>query len=91
MFISQYQFSEKISLAGRLEYFNDPDQIIVQTTTPAGFQTCSATLTINYAPTPNSLIRLEGRSYHSSDKIFTAGETPHMNNYLLASSLTITF
>lgn len=91
MIISQYQFTNKISLACRLEYFHDPNQIIVQTLTPHGFQTSSATLTLNYALAPNALIRLEGRSYNSKDRVFDEGLVSEKENFLLVGSLTVKF
>lgn len=89
MIILQHRFNEKLSVAGRVEYYHDPYQIMITTDTPNGFKTRSNTLNLNYHLNKYAIFRLEGRMYNATDKIFNEGISPQKNNYLLVSSITL--
>lgn len=89
MLIARYRLSNRFALAGRVEHYNDENQIIVQTGTSNGFQTSSASLNFDYIPAPNFLWRLEARGYDATDKIFYGEEGRGNNNLLLVTSFSI--
>jgi len=71
-FISKYSFTEKLSISGRLEYFNDNNNIFVQSITPvSGFNTYSGGLCMNLKLNDNAIFRLEGRQFFSGENIYT--------------------
>ncbi|RDV17032.1 porin [Pontibacter diazotrophicus] len=91
MLLARYRLSNHFALAGRVEHYNDEDQIIVVTGTPAGFQTSSASLNFDYIPANNFLWRFEARGYDSKDRIFYGEEETEGNNLLLVTSFSVKF
>ncbi|MFD2513308.1 porin [Pontibacter locisalis] len=91
MVLAQFKLAPRFAVAGRLEHYNDEDQIIVSTLNPNGFQTSSASLNFDYVPTPNFLWRLEARAYDSKDKVFVGEEGAKDNNLLLVTSFAVKF
>ncbi|MCX2575848.1 porin [Pedobacter sandarakinus] len=89
--IAQYKFAEKWALAGRFEYYNDRNGIFIATATPNGFKTKGYSLNIDYAPIPNALIRLEGKTYDSKDQIFERNQTMVNANTALTASIAVSF
>jgi hypothetical protein len=66
----RHQMTETISMAGRLEYFADKNQVIAPTGTPNGFQTLGASLNLDYAPTDHFVWRIEARGFRPKDRIY---------------------
>lgn len=62
-----YHINNKFSLAGRVEYFNDPKNILI-----ASFETqqIGNALTINYKASQELLFRLEGKIFNSEKSIY---------------------
>ncbi|MBS1651058.1 MAG: porin [Bacteroidetes bacterium] len=89
--ISKYAFTKKIILAVRGEYYFDPNEVIIVSNSPNGFQTYSYSLNIDYKITDNVLWRIEGRSFTSKDKIFLLEKQPNNSNYFFITSLAATF
>ncbi len=92
-FIARYTFTEKISLSGRMEYFSDPNaiQIASETITPK-FSAFSKGLCLNFFPTSNLLMRLEGRYFYSGDDVFTnANQEADSRKLWLVSNVTFSF
>lgn len=89
--ILKYSFDNKWAIAGRVEYYNDKNGVIISTTTPNGFQTAGYSLNIDYVPVKNTLVRLEGRTFSSKDKVFTKGTSLVKNNTFVTSSIAISF
>ena len=68
---AKYNFNTKFSLAGRVEYFNDPTNIMVTNITPTkGFSTTSASLCFNAKINNNALFRLENRAFYANENAF---------------------
>ncbi|MFZ9848446.1 MAG: outer membrane beta-barrel protein [Flavobacteriales bacterium] len=68
---AKYNFNTKLSLAGRVEYFNDPTNIMVTNITPTkGFSTSSASLCLNVKINDNALFRLENRAFYAKENAF---------------------
>jgi opacity protein-like surface antigen len=68
--ITRYSYSDKLSFSARAEYYQDKDQVIINTDTPNGFRTFSYSVNLDYSVSNNLAIRAEIRKFHSKDKIF---------------------
>jgi hypothetical protein len=90
---SRYKITDKFTMAGRLEYYNDKDQIIVSTKTTNGFQVYSGSLNLDYNFSSNLLLRLEGRVFSSVDKIFPTSNKDVLSNMdsFIVSSIAVSF
>jgi hypothetical protein len=89
--IIKYSINDKWALAARIEYYSDPHGVIIATGTPNGFKTSGYSLNIDYAPANNVLVRLEGRSLDSKDKIFVKGNRTTNNNTFISGSIAVSF
>ncbi len=89
--IIQYALAKKVSVAARLEYYSDANQVIIVTNTPFGFQTLGCSLNFDYLIYKNVMWRIEGRAFNSKNKIFILKDEPSCNNYFVATSLAISF
>jgi hypothetical protein len=87
----QYFVSEKVELNTRAEHYADPGGVIIIAPSPAGFRTSGFSLGFGYHPTPNMAVRVEGRAFRASDRIFERGaDLTHWNPFTVAS-LAIAF
>ncbi|WP_316805115.1 porin [Pedobacter nototheniae] len=89
--IARYKFAEKWALAGRFEYYDDKNGILISTATPNGFKTKGYSLNVDYYPITNAAIRLEGKTYDSKDKIFNRGENLVNANSSITASIAVSF
>ena len=89
--ILKYKISSIIRLAARAEYYSDKNEVIIATGTANGFQTLGYSLNIDYCPTQNLMLRLEGRMLQSKDAIFTLNNRQSVQNYCLTGSLAFSF
>jgi hypothetical protein len=94
--IVRYRASDNISLAGRVEYYDDKNGVIIATGTRNGFQTWGYSVNVDVAVTPQALFRVEGKLYNSRDAIFESGRrsastTPSRSNASLTTSLAVAF
>lgn len=90
--ILRYQPSAKVSLAGRAEYYNDENGVIISTGTPNGFKTWGYSANVDYSPYQNIMFRLEGKTYSSKDQIFTGKNGLSFdNNTAITTAIAISF
>jgi hypothetical protein len=90
--IGRYNVTEKLSLTGRIEYFNDPDQIQVTSVANAnGFSIYSSSLGANIKMASNILLRFEGRTFFANENQYLRDGVAVKNSNLLTSNLTIWF
>ncbi|MGI4749900.1 MAG: porin [Janthinobacterium lividum] len=89
--IARYQFTNKWALAGRIEYYQDKNGIIIASSTPNGFKTTGCSLNVDYAPVSNAVIRLEGKMYDSKDAIFVRVGNAVNTSPLLTASFAVSF
>jgi len=89
--IARVATSSRSYLAGRVEYYNDRNGVIISTGTANGFQTFGYSLNYDYAILPNALFRVEGKVYQSKDAIFEAKNGSSMTNTSLTTSIAISF
>jgi len=83
--IIRHSLNKKTRIALRGEYYNDPKQIIISTGTINGFQTYGLSSNIDFDLNDKIRFRVEGKMFHSKDKIFTNDN----NNYSLTTNITI--
>ncbi len=92
-FIGRYNFTERVSLSGRVEYFTDKDgvqELTQQRTT--GFETYSTGFCFNYTANHNALLRLEARQFFAPANIYLDENKNPTNSYTqLTASLTAWF
>lgn len=89
--IAQYKFSPKLALAGRFEYYDDEDGMIIASGTPNGFKTTGYSLNLDFAPVPNAVVRLEGKVLDSKDKVFVRATSPVNHSSTITTSIAISF
>nr|MCU0348528.1 porin [Saprospiraceae bacterium] len=86
----RWEMAEDWRLAGRLEYFSDPDQVLVSTGTPNGFEVTGASLNLDHRLNDYALLRFEGRHFNAKDELFIdrgAGATT--GNFALVAALCV--
>lgn len=92
-FTGRWRFNKKISLAARLEYFEDMSNVVTKTITGmAGFNSYSSGLCLNLHISKNAMIRFEGRNFYSPRKVYVDenGQFSQSSN-LLISNMTVWF
>ncbi len=87
--ILKYTINNKWAIAGRAEYYNDKNGVIISTGTSNGFQITGYSLNIDYAPVKNVLVRMEGRGFSSKDAVFKKGNNVTKNNSFVVSSIAV--
>ena len=89
--IGRYAFNSQWALAGRVEYYKDPNEMIIQVANPNGFSTWGYSMNIDYSPYQNVVLRLEGKTWSSANNIFYKGTTPVSTNPLMTAALAVSF
>ena len=89
--LMKYRLDKKWTLAGRLEYYNDKNGVIVSTETPNGFQTFGYSLNLDYEIFKNVLFRTEARGFTSKDAIFVKNYEQKQGNFFITTSLAAWF
>ncbi len=89
--IARYSPYDKVNIAARAEYYNDPNQVIIGTGTTNGFQTYGYSLNVDYLVTNKLMCRIEGRGFSSKDKIFILDNKSSNKNYFITTSLAVSF
>ncbi len=89
--------TEKFSIAGRLEYYHDPNNLVIAVTelgdgnTVMSFQTFSPSMNLDYFPLPSVALRLEGKLYASKNAVFIRKDEATKTSGLVATSLAFKF
>ena len=89
--IAQYKLDPKWAVAGRAEYYQDKDGVLIATGTPNGFKTMGYSLNLDYAPISNAVVRLEGKVYDSKDQIFVRDLSNVNHNASVTASIAVSF
>lgn len=89
--MAAYQLAPKLTLAGRIEYYEDLGQILFFTEPGFGFQTYSYSMNLDVQAYQNVLFRIEGRFFDSDNPIFPEQEGFSDQNFSITSSLAIRF
>ena len=95
-FIGKLQMTPLVGVSGRVERYQDPDQVIVATGTPGGFKATTASLGVDVSPNgPTRVLwRNELRGTWAGDPVFpdrSAATGTSTGNALLVTSLALTF
>lgn len=90
--IGRYELTRQLSVTGRIEYFNDPDAVVViPVTNSPSFSTYSGSIGLNEKLADNVMLRLEYRTYYSAKKVFAAEGKEINNDNLLTGNITLWF
>jgi len=90
--IGQYSITKKLSIAGRVEYFNDPEEVQINPiTNVSGFNSFSSSVGLNLKVTDNALFRVEGRTFLSNEDVYERNNEIVKNSNLLTANLTVWF
>jgi hypothetical protein len=91
--IGQYSINNNTSIAGRIEYFEDITNVVVQPqTTLKGFNSWSMGACLNVKVTQQALFRLEGRHFTSNRAMYiNADKNPSLTSNLLITNITVWF
>ncbi|RHX96177.1 hypothetical protein DLM76_04265 [Leptospira yasudae] len=84
-----YRPIEVFRTSVRLERMYDPEQTIIQTGTRNGFLTSGATLTLDYIPNENAMVRLEGRYFRSYDAVFDRDKSNSKEEKFVVFAVTV--
>jgi hypothetical protein len=87
----RYQMSQKWKICARGEHYFDKKGVIIPTTNPNNFRAFSYSLNLDYAPTDNMLWRVEARGLNSQDEILVMNNAPAKQNYVLTTSMAVSF
>ena len=89
--IAKYRFHSQWAVAGRLEYYQDKDGVLIATSSGNGFKTYGYSLNIDYSPIDNAMLRLEGKVYDSEDRIFSRQQQLVNHSATITASLAVSF
>lgn len=89
--IAQYKPTSKIQLGFRGEYYQDKNEVIVNTGTDKGFDVFGGSINFDYLISENAMFRIEARSLSSRDKIFQHYEKPVNYNTFFTTSIALSF
>ena len=89
--ILRYAAVEQWAFAVRGEYYSDEHGVIIYTGTKNGFKTSGFSANVDYLPVSNIVLRLEGRTLRSRDKIFVKNENSVDNNTAITFSAAVSF
>lgn len=90
--IGRYNLSEKLSVTARVEHFVDEKSVqIVPVTDATGFTSSGGSLGLNYKMAENILLRIEGRTFWSDEKVYARNDLAVNDAQVLTSNVTIWF
>ncbi|MCS3800702.1 porin [Niastella sp. OAS944] len=89
--ILRYAPVEQWAFAVRGEYYSDEHGVIIYTGTKNGFKTSGFSANVDYLPVSNIVLRLEGRTLRSRDKIFVKNENSVDDNTAITFSAAVSF
>lgn len=89
----KYAFHKKHSLSGRVEYFNDPNQVMITPITGVhGFDAFSGTIGYNYHVVSQVMFRVEGRYFVSSKNVYQRDQKLSVHdNAVITAGITAKF
>jgi hypothetical protein len=88
---ARYDLSSRLSVTGRIEYFQDDQSVMIVPITEAeGFRSSGASVGLNFKLADNVLLRLEGRTFFSEEAVYLR-DGPVKTSNLIASNISIWF
>jgi hypothetical protein len=94
-FFARYQIKTDWRAIARIEYFNDPNQLIITSLNNVvnkGFRVGAYSLGLDYSPFENALLRIEAKYYFSENYEFWVGNGKFSkNSFVLTTSMGYNF
>ena len=92
----RYKLADKWTAAARAEYYNADRGVIISAISPVAaatdFKVQAASLNLDYAPTSNVVVRVEGRTFHGRQPFLSDRNGNPTRNYgNLTSSIALSF
>ncbi len=91
MATAKYQIATNDAVVARIETYRDPDQVVVVTGSPSGFETQSASIGFDHALSPQVQWRNELRGFWTKDAIYPSAEGPLKRDAFVVTSLSAGF
>ncbi len=91
--ILRYQLNSKLKIAGRIEYYSDPNKVMIKLGNNNGFNTFGYSLNLDYNINEFTVWRIEGRALVSDvdDKILKLNQQFSKYNLFTTTSLAVSF
>lgn len=89
--IGRYAISDRVALAGRVEYYSDKNGVIIATGTENGFQTLGISANLDVQIHKNALWRIEGKWFNSKDEVFLKDNDLSKSNAVITTALAVWF
>lgn len=89
--IGKYALSKTNALVARVEQYSDPQQVIVATGTPNGFDVRAVSLGYDASLAPELVWRSEARHFWSNDAIYPSRSAPSATDGVFVTSLSAGF
>ncbi|AHM58374.1 hypothetical protein D770_00490 [Flammeovirgaceae bacterium 311] len=89
--IGRVAISERLFVAARAEYYDDPDGVIISYGAPAGFETFGISANFDFYIQKNTMFRIEARSFRSNEPLFAVDGGYKESNTFVTGSLAISF
>lgn len=87
--LNRFRLTQEISLGARVEYYEDPESVIVLTGTPNGFQVWGASMNLDTQLTSQLFWRNELRFLHSKDSVFSHASAPSRSTVFATTSVAL--
>ena len=88
--VSRYALSSAVALSGRVERFDDPDQVLVATGVASGFRTNGGSLGVDVTAGPGLLWRSAIRGFRAGDQVFAKRTRLSHGDGFVVTSLALT-
>ncbi|MCB0769530.1 MAG: porin [Flavobacteriales bacterium] len=89
--ILRRRVTPKLYGVGRVEFFKDPEQVVVTTGYDQGLSTMGYSLGLDLEVMPEALVRIEGRWFQSEDPVFVGDPGPVKDNAAVTLSMAARF
>lgn len=89
--MAKLKADNKNSITARIEYYNDPNQVIISTGTTNGFKTWGYSINYDRQLSDQAVWRIEARSFSSNDKIFEKNSRLSTGNFFMTTAIAISF
>jgi hypothetical protein len=89
--IFKFSPDAKNNIAARIEYYNDPNGVIISTNMPGGFETWCYSLNYDRLIYKSLLWRIDGRAFSGATDLFLKNDQPVNQNFCVTTSLAFSF
>lgn len=91
MLILHQQWASWLATAQRVEYYSDPDQVVVSFDDDPGLEVLGVSTNIDFTVHKRLMFRVEGRLLRDAHARFGAASAPKRSNMAITSSLSLGF